>query len=105
MPQHPHLILHGAKTGNCLRAAIALTEAGLAFDVKRVNLRAGEQKSAAHLALNPAGKVPVLVEHIEPARVITQSSAIFFYADERAPGRLLPPPGAPGRVEVLEAFF
>ena len=99
------LQLYGAKTGNCLRAAVGLSEAGLTYQVRHVDLRAGEQRAAAHLALNPAGKVPVLVVPGSPPVVITQSGAILWYASEQAPGRLLPPPGSLSRIEALEAYF
>lgn len=105
------LELCGAKTGNCFRAAVGLAEAGLPYRVRRINLGAGEQRSRAYLSLNPAGQVPALIigESREspnaPARVLTQSSAILFYADEMAPGRLLPPHGTPWRIRALEAFF
>jgi GST-like protein len=84
--------LFGAPTGNCIRAAIALEEAGLPYTVRFVDLAAGEHKDAPHLALNPAGKVPVLVarEGNKPSFVITQSNAIIFYVAEKSPGRLLP---------------
>ncbi|HEY2399510.1 MAG TPA: glutathione S-transferase family protein [Steroidobacteraceae bacterium] len=97
------LELYGAKTGNCLRAAVGLSEAGLTYEVRQMDLRSGEHRNAAHLALNPAGKVPVLV--VDSDVVITQSSAILFYASEQAPGRLLPPPGSLSRIKALEAFF
>jgi GSH-dependent disulfide-bond oxidoreductase len=102
------LELYGARTGNCRRAAISLEEAGLAYRVRPVDLSDGAQRSPAHLALNPAGKVPVLVARSttgEPDFVLTQSNAIAFYAEERAPGRLLPPAGSFARARALEAFF
>ena len=101
------LELHGARTGNCFRAAIGLEEAGLPYTVRQVELSKNQQRSPAHLALNPAGKVPVLV--VRSARndgdlVLTQSSAILFYAAELTPGRLLPQHAAE-RLRALEAFF
>jgi GST-like protein len=104
----PQLKLYGTKTGNCLRAAVGLSEAGLTYRVRHVNLRDGEQRSPAYLALNPAGKVPVLVVRTSEdaaALVVTQSSAILLYADELAPGRLLPPAGSRSRLRAMEAFF
>lgn len=104
----PQLELYGARTGNCLRAAIGLEEAGLAYGVRHVSLSRGEQRAPAHLALNPAGKVPVLVGRSgseAPDFILTQSNAILFYAEERSAGRLLPPAGSTARVRALEAFF
>jgi GSH-dependent disulfide-bond oxidoreductase len=104
----PDLELHGAKTGNCLRAAIGLSEAGLLYKIRHVDLGRGEQRDEPHLALNPAGKVPVLVARgsvSAQAFVLTQSSAILFYADAEAPGRILPPHADRTRIRALEAFF
>jgi GST-like protein len=102
------LELYGAKTGNCLRAAIGLSEAGLLYKARHVDLGRGEQRDPSHLALNPAGKVPVLVARgpvDAQAFVLTQSSAILFYADAEAPGRILPPHADHARIRALEAFF
>ena len=104
----PNLELHGAKTGNCLRAAIGLSEAGLLYKTRHVDLSRGEQGDPSHLALNPAGKVPVLVAKgavNARAFVLTQSSAILFYADAEAPGRILPLHADRTRIRVLETFF
>ena len=104
----PDLELHGAKTGNCLRATIGLSEAGLQYQIRHVDLGRGEQRDERHLALNPAGKVPVLVARGSvngQAFVLTQSSAILFYADAEAPGRILPPHSDRTRIRALEAFF
>lgn len=100
------LELHGAPTGNCIRAAIALEEAELPYTVRFVNLANHEQKQSAHLALNPAAKVPVLVEKEadEAPFVITQSNAIVFYAAEKRPGRLLPEDDR-ARAVAYERFF
>lgn len=97
--------LHGARTGNCLRAAIALEECGLAYSVYRVDLRSGEQYRPAHLALNRAGKVPTLIDRsgAQPV-IVSQSNAIIFHASDRAPGKLLPESG-PARSLTLERFF
>ena len=84
--------LYGAQTGNCIRAAIALEEAGLPYTPRLMDLAGGEHTGADHLALNPAGKVPVLVEKEEGQEpfILTQSNAIILFAAAKAPGRLLP---------------
>jgi GST-like protein len=107
MNESPDLTLYGARTGNCLRAAIGLEEAGLTYTARHVGLSKGEHSTPAFLALNPAGKVPVLVAQSAgvPDFVLTQSNAILFYAEERAPGGLLPPGGTEARTRALEAFF
>lgn len=102
----PNLIeLYGALTGNCIRAAIALEEAGVSYAVKRIDLAAGEQQGAQHRALNAFGKVPVLVEYRnEGPFVLTQSNAIMFFAAERSDSRLLPVDPV-ARAKVYERFF
>lgn len=79
------------------RVRIALNLLGIDFDRVPVNLLAGDQKSAAHLARNPQGLVPVL--DIDGTR-LTQSLAIIEYLDETRPGSGLLPDDAPGRARV-----
>lgn len=101
------LELHGARTGNCIRVAIAFEEAGLDYTTVRVDLAQAEQYGDAYRALNPAAKVPTLVERAGSGApfVVTQSNAIMLYAAQKAPGRLLPMPGTPAYVVALERFF
>jgi GST-like protein len=102
------LQLYGGRTGNSFRALIGLLEAGIEVEPKTVNLRQGEQLRPDHLALNPDGKVPVLVQRSttgEPTFVLTQSNAIMFWADAQDPGRLMPAEGDPRRSLVLERYF
>jgi GST-like protein len=70
-----------ARSGNSLRAAIALELAGFVFERTEIDLAAGQQRSSAVLALNPAGKVPVYVEHDDDGDgfVLTQSGAILTH--------------------------
>jgi GST-like protein len=101
------LELYAAPTGNCLRAAMALEEAGIPFVMRMVDLRNGEHKRAPYIDLNPAGLVPTLVETKPDGSrlVLTQSNAIILYAAEQAPGRLMPPEDASARAVVFEQFF
>lgn len=97
--------LVGAPTGNCRRAAIALEAAGIPYTVRLLDLPAGAQYEAHHLALNPSGKVPVLTGGgAAPSFVLTQSNAIMLFAAERAPKALLPGDAA-ARARVHEAYF
>jgi glutathione S-transferase len=49
---------YGSTNGH--KVAIALEELGLPYEVRVVNVFAGEGQSAAFLALNPTGKIPVI---------------------------------------------
>jgi GST-like protein len=106
MPMKPAMTLYGAPTGNCLRAAIALEEAGIPYLARPVDLRRGEHLQAPLLALNPLGKLPVLVHELDAVPfVLTQSNAIILYADSLAPGRLAPSAPGAARGRVMERFF
>ena len=65
------------------RVRIALTLKGLDAERRFVHLRRGEQRGAAHLALNPQGLVPAL--QLDDGTILTQSLAICEYLDETHP--------------------
>ncbi|WP_321811891.1 MULTISPECIES: glutathione S-transferase family protein [unclassified Burkholderia] len=101
------ILLYGARTGNCRRAAIALAEAGLSYAALQVDLQAGAHKSAAFRALNPRGLVPVMVED-DPAGaalVLTQSNAIMLFAASRSPERLAPEHGRQAALFLDRLFY
>lgn len=74
---HP-LTFYTANTPNGHKIAIYLEEAGLAYDCVHVNLSAGEQRSAAFLAINPNGKIPAIVDH-DAGLTVFESGAILSY--------------------------
>jgi glutathione S-transferase len=77
----------------------ALEEAGVDYQLEFVNLMTGEQKSPAIVALNPMGKLPILVDGDQ---VVTESAAIALYlADRYALGRLAPQVDDPARGTYL----
>jgi maleylpyruvate isomerase len=77
------LVLHGYwRSGTSYRTRIALNLKGVPYEQLPVDLRAGEQKSAEYLALNPQGLVPALET---PEGALTQSSAILEWLEERYP--------------------
>ncbi len=65
-----------------------LEEVGVPYELRFVDIMKGEQKTSDLLALNPMGKIPVLVDG---DAVVTESAAIGLYlADRYAYGRLAP---------------
>jgi GSH-dependent disulfide-bond oxidoreductase len=106
-PMGAPIILYGAQTGNCIRAAIALEEAGLSYEVRKIDLRHGQHRQEPYLSLNPAAQVPTIEVRVDGAAplIVTQSNAIMMYAAERAAGRMLPKEGDARRTLVLERFF
>ncbi|MEX0300045.1 MAG: glutathione S-transferase family protein [Kordiimonas sp.] len=63
-------------SGNAHRVELALSLLGLNYELVKVDLAAGEQRSDWYQKLNPVGKVPVLVDG---DTVITESTAILAY--------------------------
>jgi glutathione S-transferase len=70
-----------------IRARWTLQELGVDFEGITVNLGAGEHRSPQFLAINPAGKLPALVDG---DLVLTESAAIALYLAEKY-GKFLPP--------------
>lgn len=80
------------------RVRIALNLAGLAWESRPVDLVAGDQRGAAHVARNPQALVPVL--EIDGLR-LTQSLAMLDYLE--ATGRVALTPKDPGQAARMRA--
>jgi glutathione S-transferase len=81
-----------------IRARWMLQELEVAFEAVSVNLAAGEHLRPGFLGINPAGKVPVLVDG---ERIITESAAIVVYLAEKYPDRGF----IPHELELRGEFF
>ena len=92
------LVLHGYwRSGTSYRTRIALNLKGLDYRQEPVDLREGVQKSVSFRSLNPQGLVPALET---PDGVLTQSSAIIEWLEERYPEPPLLPADPAGRAMV-----
>ena len=81
--------LFTAATPNGWKASITLEELGLPYEVHAVDLSAGEQHEPQFRALNPNGRIPVIVDKSADDIVIFESGAIMLYLAEQT-GRLMP---------------
>ena len=100
------LEVYAFATPNSVKVPIALEEMGLDYQLIAVDLRSGEQKADAFKRMNPAGKVPVLVDRSVLGRadvVLSESAAILVYLAEKT-GKLLPQDDM-NRSKVFEQFF
>ncbi len=80
-----------------IRARWTLQELGVDFESVTVNLVAGEHRRPEFLKINPAGRVPVLVDD---DLVLTESVAIVLYLAEKYPHKGLVPTDLKQRAQV-----
>ncbi len=92
--------LYTAATPNGWKASVTLEELALPYNVHPIQLSAQTQKEEWFLALNPNGRIPVIVDTDEQDFVVFETGAIMVYLAERA-GRLLPT-DVKGRSRVLQ---
>ncbi len=98
------LSLHYAPGTCALAVRIALEEAGAPYELVRVDFASAQQRSPAYLALNPKGRVPVLVtDH----GVLTETPALLAYVAQSFPGARLAPDDAHGfaRMQELHSYL
>lgn len=89
-----------AESGNCYKVKLLLTQLGLAYRWQETDTRQGATHTPEYLALNPAGKVPLLV--LDDGRTLPESNAILCYLAE---GSALWPVDRFARAQVLQWMF
>lgn len=94
------LYTHG--TPNGIKIAIALEEMDLAYEVRLVDIFAGEGQRPEFLAMSPAGKIPAIRDN-DNGNIVYESNAILLYLAEKS-GKLFPAsPSA--RLEMMQLLF
>ena len=81
--------LYTSPTPNGHKASCTLEELGLPYETHAINLTKGDQKTEEFLAMNPNGRIPVIVDRANDDLAVFESGAIMIYLAEKA-GRLLP---------------
>lgn len=96
------IALYAWGTPNGKKIPIMLEEVSLPYELVRVDISKGEQKTPQYLSMNPNGKIPVLVHEDAPGGKVTvfESGAILMYLAELT-GKLMPKDVA-GRYRVIE---
>jgi GST-like protein len=79
---HP-IELYTYQTPNGHKASIMLEETGLPYRVHLIDIERGDQHRQEFVALNPNGKIPVIVDP-DRGRTVFESGAILFYLADRA---------------------
>lgn len=94
--------LYGTPPTRALRVLWLLGELDIECEVITVNIMTGEHRDPEFLALNPAGKLPVLVDG---GLVLTESAAIPLYLAEKYPGKGLIPGALADRAQMYRWIF
>ena len=92
--------LYTASTPNGWKASVALEELELPYTVHPIRFSEREQKTPEFLAMNPNGRIPVIVDRDADDFVVFDSGAILLYLAEKA-GRLMPA-DVKGRSRVIQ---
>jgi glutathione S-transferase len=99
----PLLTLYHASPSRSSIVHWMLEELGEPYKLEVLNLRAGDQRQPAYLAINPMGKVPTLKDGDV---VVSEVAAICCYlADAYPKARLAPPIGDKRRGDYLKWLF
>ncbi|MED5387963.1 MAG: glutathione S-transferase family protein [Pseudomonadota bacterium] len=89
-----------ASSGNCYKLRLAMSQLGLPFRRIEKDITRGETRRADFLAINPNGRIPVLVT--PEGNVLPESNAALWYL---AGGSVLRPEGAFEQAQVLQWMF
>jgi len=99
----PQLTLYHASPSRSSIVHWMLEELGEPYKLEVLNLRAGDQRKPAYLAINPMGKVPTLKDGDV---VVSEVAAICCYlADTYPKAKLAPPIGDKRRGDYLKWLF
>ncbi len=84
------LTLYFAPGASSMAPHIALHEIGIPFEARAISFSKKDNRAADFLALNPEGKVPIL---LVDGRLLTEVAAIFYYLARQYPDAGLLPTG------------
>ncbi|WP_437813901.1 glutathione S-transferase family protein [Sorangium sp. So ce1078] len=87
-PARGNLVFYHSPNTRASGTRILLDELGAPHDLRVLNMKAGEQRKAPYLAVNPLGKVPAL---LHDGALVTEQVAIFIYLADLFPEAGLAP--------------
>lgn len=94
--------LYGTPPTRALRVIWLLNELGLEYEILSVDVLQGENQKQDFLTLNPAAKVPVLVDG---SLVVTESAAIQLYLADKNPQAGFIPETVEDRAQMYRWIF
>ncbi|MDB5376563.1 MAG: Glutathione S-transferase domain protein, partial [Rubritepida sp.] len=93
------ITLHHSPNTRSTGALSLMEELGVPYDLHVMDMKAGENRQPAYLAINPMGKVPAVQDG---EALITEQGAVFLYLADRFPeAGLAPAIGDPMRGPYL----
>ncbi|KYG07972.1 glutathione S-transferase [Sorangium cellulosum] len=87
-PTRGNLVFYHSPHTRASGTRILLDELGAPHELRVLNMKAGEQRKAPYLAVNPLGKVPAIVHD---GALVTEQVAIFIYLADLFPEAGLAP--------------
>ena len=88
MTSSRHITLFHSPHTRSAVALILLEELGMPYDLKVLDMKRGEQREPAYLAINPMGKVPAV---LHGDALVTEQPAVFMYLADLFPEAGLAP--------------
>jgi glutathione S-transferase len=95
-------IFHSPYSSNARKALVTAYHLGIEPELVHIDIGKGEQRKPDFVALNPSGKVPVLVED---DFVLPESQAIMAYLADKTPGQTLYPTDLRRRADINRWMF
>lgn len=89
-----------SSSGNCYKLRLAMAQLGIAFRRIEKDITRGETRTADFLAINPNGRIPVLVT--PEGKVLPESNAALWYLARESP---FMPEDAFQQAQVLQWMF
>ena len=98
-----HVTLFHAPQSRSAGALILLEELGADYELHVLDLKKGQSRQPAYLAVNPMGKVPAIVHR---GALVAEQGAVYLYLGDLYPeARLAPAIGDPLRGPFLRWLF
>src|SRR5262245_30056340 len=83
-----NLVFYHSPNTRSAGTRILLEELGADYELCALNMKAGEQRKAPYLAVNPLGKVPAIVHD---GALVTEQGAVYMYLADLFPEAGLAP--------------